>query len=157
MALPLLRSLKKPLVLQHENQISEEPWNVSGQDRTYGDNILMDMCDPFKVYAPGCIFILIMMDNFTSYQLVRSIPDKKSNMIAEEFLEGWYFVHGTPSQLHADNELEFKSAHFEDLCRVLGGVRKTHSPTYIVRYKAPCIPWKQVEHLSRQLINNSSK
>ena len=56
--------------------------------------------------------ILVMVDNLTSWPMVKSIPDKEATTVANAIFEKLILEHGRTEILLSDNGKEFHKLHF---------------------------------------------
>ncbi|GBN99626.1 hypothetical protein AVEN_147005-1 [Araneus ventricosus] len=80
----------------------------------------LDILGPFPVTTKGNRYVLVLMDYFTKWPEAISILDQEASTVAEELVRSWISYYGVPMILHSDQDTNFNSALFTELCRLLG-------------------------------------
>ncbi|GBM39864.1 Retrovirus-related Pol polyprotein from transposon 412 [Araneus ventricosus] len=60
------------------------------------------------------------MDYFSKWPEAIPIPDQQASTIAEELVRSWISCYGVSMILHSDQDTDFNSALFTELCKLLG-------------------------------------
>ena len=64
--------------------------------------------------------ILVMADHFTSWPMIKAIPDKEATVVANVIFEKFILEHGSPEILLSDNGKEFTNDTLAYVCQEFG-------------------------------------
>ena len=83
------------------------------------ESVCIDILGELIRTPRGHRYLLVITDRFS--MLVRTIPLKTVSAVEVEkaFVNNWVFTYGPPEDLISDNEKQFTSRFFLDVCRIL--------------------------------------
>ena len=115
--------------------ITGAPWDIPSTD----------LLGPLPLTPRGNRYILVVTDSCTKWVEIFAVQDQTATMCATIILNEVIARFGCPLDAHTDQGINFESAIFADLCRMLG-IRKTRT--------SPANPQcnGQTERLNRTLI-----
>ena len=91
--------------------------------------IHFDLMGPFTISPSGHLYILVMIDYFSGYVIVKALKDKRTETIARMLYKKVIMNFGVPEYFHSDNALEFVSKLILELCHLVGA-KKSRSTVY---------------------------
>ncbi len=89
----------------------------------------MDLLDPFSRTARHNRFLLVLTDLFCKLTSAVPLTSTSTPTVAKAFCEHWVFAYGAPVYLLTDNDSQFSSKFFMDVCFILG-LKQLFSTTY---------------------------
>ena len=79
----------------------------------------MDILGPFPMSSSGNRYIVVAVDHFTKFSIVKAIPNATSESTVDFFIERILLKHGAPTKLLTDRGRNFTSHFSRDLfCRL---------------------------------------
>ena len=84
-----------------------------------------------SVFPTGlkCSYALVIIDNFTRFDVLVALPDKKEETIAKALVEMVFSIFGPPETLHSDQGPYFENKDVKQLHDVFG-CKKTKTTPY---------------------------
>ena len=80
------------------------------------DHIAIDLLGPLQTTIKGNNYVLLMVDVFSRFVFLFSIPDKQAETIATKLLKV-FFLFGFPKIIQSDNGTEFKNKLMNLICK----------------------------------------
>ncbi|GFV47320.1 retrovirus-related Pol polyprotein from transposon 412 [Trichonephila clavipes] len=111
--------------------------------------IAFDILGPLPRSSDGNNNILVVMDYFTKWSEVYSIPNQDHSTVAEVLVQHWISRFGVPLQLHSDQGRNFDSAVCKRLCEILA-IDKTRTTALHPQSDG------MVERFNRTILNSLS-
>ncbi|XP_033105323.1 uncharacterized protein K02A2.6-like [Anneissia japonica] len=93
------------------------------------ERVHIDFLGPLPKTEQGNIYILVMVDQFTKWVEISSLPSQTSEVTARAVVRDFFSRFGVLFQLHSDQGRNFESELFISLCKVLQ-IHKTRSTSY---------------------------
>ncbi|UYV73938.1 K02A2.6-like [Cordylochernes scorpioides] len=94
------------------------------------ERIAIDVVGPFPKSDLRNKYILVIMDYFTQWPVAVPIPDQEASTVSEALLQDWVYFFGVPRILHSDQERNFETNIFQELCRRLSIEKTRTTPLY---------------------------
>lgn len=92
-----------------------------------GDQWAIDLAGPFHTSYLGNSYILVMVDVYTRFCIIRPIPNKQSDTIVRERITK-FATFGFPQYLQSDNGTEFVNSLLEKLSEAAGFDHRLTTP-----------------------------
>ena len=108
--------------------------------------VQMDMLGPFPQSEWGNKYILVMVDQFSKWVEIHSIPDISAKQTAQCAMGQFFSCFGAPLQIHTDQGKSFFDGNVMKALCDLYRIAKTHTTPY-----CPCSNG-QVEHYNHLLL-----
>lgn len=89
-------------------------------------------------------YILVVSDYFSKCVEAYPVPNQEATTVADKTASEWVCRYGVPHSLHSDQGTNFKSAVFQEMCKLLG-IEKTHTTPFRPQSDG------QVEHFNATL------
>jgi transposase InsO family protein len=87
----------------------------------FNERVHIDLLGPMPATNENQgVYLLVMVDAFSSWMECAAIPNKKAETVIKAFLDTWVSQHSYCKQLHSDLGSEFKNLLFKDLSGKLG-------------------------------------
>jgi hypothetical protein len=80
----------------------------------------IDLFGPLDTVCQGKRYIMVMTDAFSKYAVIRAIPDKQAETVANCFFDSYICKFSCPSRIVTDGGKEFINRLFKQLCKKLG-------------------------------------
>jgi len=77
--------------------------------------VAFDIIGPLELTEMGNRYILVLVDYYAKWAEAYSIPNHKSETVADAIVGQWISRHGVPLRLHCDNAQEFRSHILRDM------------------------------------------
>ena len=90
------------------------------------DPLATDILGPFPTTPRGSRYVLVVTDYFSNWVEIFAVPDQTAGTCAEKILNEVIGRFGCPLDLHSDQGPNYRSAIFQELCRLLE-IRKTQT------------------------------
>ena len=97
-------------------------------DRPF-QKLYIDLLGPYPRSKKGNTVILVVLDKFTKFVLLKAMAKATANKICEYLLQEVLCVYGVPEYIHTDNGAQFISKEFNQLLK-LYGVKHTYTAAY---------------------------
>ncbi len=93
------------------------------------DRIHIDILGPFPVSSSGNKYVLIIIDQFTRWVEAFPVPDQGAETTAKTLVYEFISRFGAPLELHTDQDRNFESSLFRNVCSLLQ-ITKTRTTPY---------------------------
>lgn len=80
----------------------------------------LDLAGPLTPSRKGNVYMVVIVDRFTSWIEVVPIANKTATAVAEAFVKAWVCRFGVPDQLYTDQGHEVAGQLMKTVCRLLG-------------------------------------
>ncbi|GFV63062.1 gypsy retrotransposon integrase-like protein 1 [Trichonephila clavipes] len=110
-------------------KIPPAPHQPVEQSQEPGETCHIDIFGPLKTTPKGNSYVFSMIDAFTKYLHIVTLPDIKSSTISKAFFDNYIVHRSCPHKLVVDNATYFKGSGFCEFCRVMG-INKIHISNY---------------------------
>ena len=111
-----------------------------------GDRLHLDMLGPFCEYEAGNHYVFMIVDQFTRWLEVVSLPTQDAQSVARAFFESYVVRFGVPLTVHTDQGRNFESDLFAAFCDLLDAAKTRTTP-----YRPSANG--QVEHYNQLVLN----
>ena len=88
----------------------------------------LDIFGPLTKTTSGNLYILLMVDQFTKWMQAAHIPDQSAETVARAAIDYLFSCFGCPSKIITDQEANFTSQLFTQLCERLEIAKKRTTP-----------------------------
>ena len=95
------------------------------------EQVSLDIAGPFPI-SDNNRYILVIGDAFTKFFVAIGLPDTKAETVANSLVKEWILKFGTPRIIHSDRGVQFTSAVFKQMCKLLG-IHQTLNSSYHAR------------------------
>ncbi|MGH9595808.1 MAG: DDE-type integrase/transposase/recombinase [Edaphobacter sp.] len=94
------------------------------------DTVQIDLFGPLPQTPRGNTIALVMVDVFTRYVLVASLPNSRAEAVADAFLSRWclFLAMGFPRVVQTDHGTQFRAAFFDQMLKRMGIVHRLITP-----------------------------
>ena len=93
------------------------------------ETIACDIMDALTQTDNGNVYILVNMDYFTKWVEAFALPNHTAQTVAKKRVTEWICRYGIPLHLHSDQDRNFESNLFQEMCNLLD-IRKTRTTPY---------------------------
>ena len=93
------------------------------------EKIALDILGPLPVTEAGNRYVVVISDYFTRWSEAFPLPNQEATTVAKKLTEDWICCFGASYSIHTDQERNFESKLFAELCELLD-VRKTRTSPY---------------------------
>jgi hypothetical protein len=101
---------RRTFVVSRGTTMSEKPFEM----------VSLDLMGPLTEDAGHCKYILVVVDNFSRYTLLKAIPDKSAQVVAMALVDLMGTLSVLPKVIRTDHGSEFISKLSEELFALLG-------------------------------------
>jgi len=92
------------------------------------DIVAADILSCLPVTEDGLCYILVLTDYFTKWACAFALPDAKASTCMRIMYDGFFAQFGLPNQLHTDQDRNFESKLFYEMCQLTGVVKTRTTP-----------------------------
>ena len=93
------------------------------------EKIAIDITGPLPQARNGDKYILGVIDYFTKYPMLISLPNMEASTVAKALLKHWIAIFGVPQVIHSDRGTCFESNLFQEMCSIMN-IKKTRTAPY---------------------------
>uniref|UniRef100_A0A1B0G9X5 Integrase catalytic domain-containing protein n=1 Tax=Glossina morsitans morsitans TaxID=37546 RepID=A0A1B0G9X5_GLOMM len=86
----------------------------------------MDIAEPLLASNAGNKYVLVVIDYFSKWSEIYPIANQEAKTIAKVFVNNWVTRFGTPIELHSDQDRNFETSIFQEVCQIFG-INKTRT------------------------------
>jgi hypothetical protein len=94
------------------------------------ENIAIDITGPLPQARNGVKYIFGIIDYFTKYPMLISLPNMESSTVAKVLLKHWIVIFGAPQVIHSDCDTSFESNLFQEMCMIMNITKTRTAPYY---------------------------
>ena len=84
------------------------------------ERIALDVLGPLPLSESGNKYLLLIADYFTKWPETYSLPNQEAITVAEVLVKEYICRFGVPLEIHSDQERNFESNVFQEMCSLLG-------------------------------------
>ena len=114
----------------------------------------MDLMGPFPADEHENKYVLVLVDNFSRYTLLRAIPNKEAITVADAILDAVGTFNVIPKEIRSDQGAEFCAATTRELIKLLGA---THTFTVAGHPQSNGLTERRNKEIGRHLRNLASE
>ena len=92
------------------------------------DIVAADILSGLPVTEDGLHYILVLTDYFTKWACAFALPDAEASACMRIMYDGFFAQFGLPNQLHTDQDRNFESKLFHEMCQLTGVVKTRTTP-----------------------------
>lgn len=99
------------------NQLMKPPLSKHFKVERPWQRVYIDLLGPYPRSSKGKKFVLILLDHFTKFILIKSLSSASSNLICDFLRDELFYTYGVPDVIHSDNGVQFKSHEYKLLLK----------------------------------------
>ncbi|CAC5370884.1 unnamed protein product [Mytilus coruscus] len=83
------------------------------------EQLVTDIAGPFPVMKNKNKYILVVADYFSKLTEIYPMLDMRATTVADIIVRAWVKRYGCPTELHSDQDRQYESLIFKELCQLL--------------------------------------
>jgi len=111
-----------------------------------GELLHLDLIGPLPKSKEGHTYVLVILDNFSRFVVLRPLYQKTAAEVTVALLE-YIGIFGVPGRIHTDNGTEFRNSLNSNLCKVLG-IKRSFTTPYRPQSNGACERINAIIHTS---------
>ena len=92
--------------------------------------IHLDILGPFNPSEIGNKYILMMIDQFTKWVEMATLPEQSALLIGQQFVVHFIVTFGCPLEVHTDQDRDFDGNLFKAVCEILEVAKTRTTPDH---------------------------